>query len=120
MTTKKRNISVLLAISVVIFSSLACNAVFPQTQPTATTQPTLSSNPQGNIPLTEAEVPRITAEEAKVAYDSGKAIIVDVRSADSYVASHIAGAISIPLGEIELNPTGLDLRKEKWIITYCT
>jgi phage shock protein E len=44
---------------------------------------------------------------------------VDVRSAQQYAASHVKGAISIPLDEIDANPTGLKLEKDQWIITYC-
>jgi len=69
---------------------------------------------------TEDAVPRVTIEEAKSAFDNGKAIIVDVRSAESYAAGHAAGAISIPLAEFENNIEDLSLDKDQWIITYCT
>ena len=72
------------------------------------------------IPQTEDEVPRVTVEEAKSAFESSKAIIVDVRSAESYAAGHAAGAISIPLTEFENNIGNLSLDKDQWIITYCT
>ena len=72
------------------------------------------------IPQTEDEVPRVTVEEAKAAFDKGKAIIVDVRSAEAYAAGHAAGAISIPLSEFENNINDLPLDKDQWIITYCT
>ena len=72
------------------------------------------------LPLTDAEVPRVSLEEAKAALDSGAAILVDVRSPDAFEASHAVGAISVPLGEIERNITGLPLEKDQWIITYCT
>ncbi|HJS17139.1 MAG TPA: rhodanese-like domain-containing protein, partial [Anaerolineales bacterium] len=72
------------------------------------------------LPATEAEVSRVSLEETLAALQSGEAIVVDVRGSDAYQASHVAGAISIPLGEIETNPSGLDLDKDQWIITYCT
>jgi rhodanese-related sulfurtransferase len=72
------------------------------------------------VPQTEADVPRVTVEEAKSAFDSGKAIIVDVRSAEAYAEGHAAGAISIPLSEFENNINNLPLDKEQWIIPYCT
>jgi len=75
---------------------------------------------QSNAPLSEASVPRVSIEETRVALAAGAAIIVDVRSPSAYELSHIQGAINIPLGEIETNPTGLDLDKDQWIITYCT
>lgn len=58
--------------------------------------------------------------DAKAAVDSGAAILVDVRSADSYASGHAAGAISIPLGNFETNIESLSLEKDQWIITYCT
>ena len=72
------------------------------------------------LPGTEAEVPRVSLEDARVAIESGDAIVVDVRSDAAYAVSHIPGAINIPLSEIESNPTGLNLDRDKWIITYCT
>jgi rhodanese-related sulfurtransferase len=72
------------------------------------------------LPLTEREVPRVTVEEAKAALDSGAAAMVDVRSTEAFAVSHIAEAFNIQLGEIETNPTGPDLPKDQWIITYCT
>jgi len=72
------------------------------------------------VPQTEDAVPRVTVEEAQSALESGEAIIVDVRSTESYAADHAAGAISIPLAEFENNITNLPLDKDQWIITYCT
>ena len=99
---------IILAISFIILVTLACNALLP-----------LSQSHDG-IPQTEDAVPRVTVEEAKAAVDSGAAVIVDVRSKEAYEASHIAGALFVPLGEFESSIAGLDLDKEQWIITYCT
>jgi 3-mercaptopyruvate sulfurtransferase SseA len=100
----------------------ACNTVLPQTE--STTAPATSNQPQtqgqADLPQTEDSVPRVTVEEAKLAHDNGEAVIVDVRSAESYAAGHAAGAISIPLAEFELNIDNLPLDKNQWIITYCT
>ena len=120
MTNKNRNI--FLAISVLTLAILACSSSLPQAG-RRLRRPSLEPSvitAQGDLPQTEADVPRISVEDAKAALDSGEAIIVDVRSAESYAAGHAAGAISIPLSEIEANPTGLGLDKEQWIITYCT
>ena len=100
----------------------ACSAqATPTAVPTLTLQPghgITSDEPE--LPLTEAEVPRVSLEEAKAALDSGAAILVDVRSSNAFEESHAVGAISIPLDEIERNITGLPLEKDQWIITYCT
>ena len=72
------------------------------------------------IPQTEDAVPRVTVAEAKSALDSGKAILVDVRSVESYTDGHAVGAMSIPLSQFETNIQNLSLDKDQWIITYCT
>ncbi|MBI3152116.1 MAG: rhodanese-like domain-containing protein [Chloroflexi bacterium] len=106
----------LFALSILLLAALACNTALPQSTPTAI--PTLQA--QNNFPQTEADVPRIKVEDAKAAFDSGQAILVDVRSAQSYFERHAAGAISIPLDNFENNINGLSLEKNQWIITYCT
>jgi hypothetical protein len=85
--------------------------------PTVIVEPT--SQPV-NFPQTEADVPRVTAEEAKAAFDSGAAIIVDVRITEAFTARRIQGALSIPLAGIETDPASVTLDKNQWIITYCT
>jgi 3-mercaptopyruvate sulfurtransferase SseA len=103
-----RKFSILFTIWVLILATSACNIQTGSTQSA------------GDLPLTEAEVPRVTVQEAKAALDSGEVIIVDVRGSDAYETSHIAGAINIPLDAFVANPGGLDLDKDQWIITYCT
>jgi rhodanese-related sulfurtransferase len=53
----------------------------------------------GSIPF--PDVPRIALQEAKDKLDGGQAVLVDVRSKQSYDRSHAAGAISIPETEID-------------------
>ncbi|MEW5941206.1 MAG: rhodanese-like domain-containing protein, partial [Chloroflexota bacterium] len=71
------------------------------------------------LPLTEADVPRVTVEEARAAFERGEAVIVDVRSEYAFAESHIPGAISIPLNLIEEDPSSVRLDKSTWIIAYC-
>ena len=116
----------LLVISILLLlGTSACNASLPQADPT--TLPTIQvvatqpqSQGQTSLPLTEADVPRVAVKDAKLALDNGEAVIVDVRSAEAYAAGHAAGAISIPLAEFENNIDNLPLKKDQWIITYCT
>ena len=63
------------------------------------------------------EIPRVTLEEAKAAFDSDSAVFVDTRET-SYADSHIPGALSIPGSELESRIDELD--PDQWIITYCT
>ena len=117
---------ILLAISCLILATLACNALSPTTpnaSPTSTmvviVEPTFPPT-QSGLPASEGAVPRVSIEETLTALAAGAAIIIDVRAPADYERNHIQGAINIPLGTIESDPTSLNLDKEQWIITYCT
>jgi ArsR family transcriptional regulator len=47
----------------------------------------------------------------------GLVTVLDVRPADEFAAGHVAGAINIPLGELETRLSELDPRME--IVAYC-
>ena len=66
----------------------------------------------------DPEIDRVSLTEAKTAYDSHQAIFVDVRSAESYAAAHIPGALNIPLAQILDRYHQIDA--SRWIILYCT
>jgi 3-mercaptopyruvate sulfurtransferase SseA len=118
---RKKHILFVLLITVLLIS--ACQA---GPTPTSTALPPVTLIveptfvPSGEGPLTEQDVPRVSLEEANAARESGAAVVVDVRNPDAFEASHVAGAINIPLIDIERNPTVLNLAKDQWIITYCT
>ena len=131
----KRTKTILLATFILILASLACNALLPQAEPTSVptqvpTQilaPTQITEPASTLPATsanlpenDAEVPRVPVDQAKAAFDNGKAIIVDVRGAEAYARGHIKGALEVSLSAIQTDPANLTLDKSKWIITYCT
>jgi 3-mercaptopyruvate sulfurtransferase SseA len=110
----------IIVISILLLSTLACNALIPL--PDANNESLQNNQPSSDreLPITEAEVPRVSVGDAKAAFEGGKAIIVDVRSQAAYEAGHVAGALSIPLNEFETNIASVDLPKDKWIIAYCT
>lgn len=64
------------------------------------------------------EVPRLPLADAKVRFDAGGALFVDVRDRDSYAAGHIPNSLSLPLGEIEARAAELPTDAE--LLTYCT
>lgn len=117
----RRKLFFALAVLVVLLASCApveqTQAPLPSVIP-ITIEP--NSTLAGGAPQTEADVPRVSVEDTIAAVQSGEVIVVDVRSAQAFQASHIPGALSIPLFDIESNPAGAGLDKEKWIITYCT
>jgi 3-mercaptopyruvate sulfurtransferase SseA len=103
----------------------ACSPQRTQAPPTAVSTHTLQpgrgiTSDERELPVTDADVPRISPEEAQAALESGAAVIVDVRSSEAFEASHVAGAISVPLGAIERDLANVPLDKDQWIITYCT
>ncbi len=116
----KKTFSMLAALAIL---AAACTPATPAAELTVapTTVPSAVIAPSSNgLPQTEADVPRVSVEDAAAAIQIGEAIVVDVRSAQAYQQSHIPGAVSIPLFDIEQNPGGVNLDKDKWIITYCT
>jgi len=105
----RKTLFVLVAAVTMLFATLtACTPSTPQSQ-AEPVSPTVEA-PQ--------EVQRVTLEESKAAFDSSAAVFLDVRSADAYATSHISGALSIPLAELEARIDELD--PNQWIITYCT
>jgi hypothetical protein len=116
---------ILFVVSLIVLALSACSLQQTQALPTAAPTHTLQpgrgiSSEERELPLTDADVPRISLEEAQAALESGEAIIVDVRSSGAFEASHVAGAISVPLGVIEQDLANVPLTNDKWIITYCT
>jgi 3-mercaptopyruvate sulfurtransferase SseA len=129
----KRIKYILPAALILLLASLACNALLPQTEPTSVPSPVetqilvptstsepVATQPEANLPQTDAEVPRVPVDQAKAAFDSGDAVIVDVRGADAYARSHITGALEVSLSAIQTDPANLPLVKNKWIIANCT
>jgi 3-mercaptopyruvate sulfurtransferase SseA len=72
--------------------------------------------PNQNIPY--PEVARVELTNAKAAFDTGKAVFVDVRDQAYFENGHIPGAQSIPLDQLEQRLN--ELNPNDWIILYCT
>jgi 3-mercaptopyruvate sulfurtransferase SseA len=80
--------------------------------------PVTTAQAQSTSQIPYPNVPRISLDETKSKLDSGQAVLVDVRSRNSYDQSHAVGAISIPEEEVgsHLN----ELPRDKEIVLYCT
>jgi Rhodanese-like domain len=63
-------------------------------------------------------IPRVTPAALKEKIERGEVVVLDVRDIDSYTASHIPGALHIPLSYIESELPYLP--RSKPIVTYCT
>ncbi len=105
MSTIRRTLKAALAATALVFLLAGCGAT-PAPTPTAASA----------IPF--PEVPRITVEEAAAHQAAGTALILDVRSAQSYAEGHIPNSISLPLANLESDWTTLP--KARLIITVCT
>ena len=68
--------------------------------------------------VNQDEIPRLTVEEAYRAVQAGDAVLVDTRSEAQYLAQHAAGAINLPVDQVQTRLGELD--PDTWYITYCT
>jgi len=75
----------------------------------------LSGNP---ILKSQDDVPRLTVAEVQQAMQNEGAVLLDVRTPEQYAASHVQGALSVPVSDLDSYLSGLD--KDAWYITYCT
>ncbi len=80
-------------------------------------QPPASGSPK-TATISAAQVARVHLKDSKMAYDSGSAVFLDVRSQSSFETSHIPGSLNIPLFELESRLN--ELHPNDWTITYCT
>jgi hypothetical protein len=87
-------------------------------RPVATPPTNAGSGASGGSQVSLDQIPRIGVEDARSAFDSGEAVFVDVRDAESFAQGHIPGSHSVPLSEMEARLGEVD--REAWIITYCT
>jgi 3-mercaptopyruvate sulfurtransferase SseA len=79
-----------------------------------------SAPPTASAPATASAdgVERITTAELRDALEKGTAVVIDVRSPESYKAGHIKGAKNIP--EAELVSRKDELPRDKKIVFYCS
>jgi hypothetical protein len=64
------------------------------------------------------DVPRIALDETQEKLAQGQAILVDVRSKESFEKAHAVGAISVPEEEVAARLN--ELPRDKELILYCT
>jgi hypothetical protein len=112
---KQQNFPVLILVIGGILLVVASVLLFQNQVSQPTSQAPVSS---GHEEETYPDIERVSLEDAKAALDAGAAVFVDVRGNEAYAAAHVAGSISLPLGEIESRLGELD--PNQWIITYCT
>ena len=72
-----------------------------------------------SVSTAQAAVELVTAKDASTLYAEKKAIIVDVREDDEWNDEHIAGALHIPLKQLNDRVSELQTYKDTTIITQC-
>ena len=90
---------------------VAAGNAAPTATPPATPAPSETPTPAD-------DAPRITLEEAKKAYDEGKAFIIDARAEEAYKAEHIKGSVNIR--HDNLDAMLKQIPRDKTIIVYCS
>lgn len=88
------------------------------TATTATLAPLANEPPRPNIEGDRTSVKRISVEDMHAKMNRGEITVIDVRDETSFEASHVPGALHIPLARIEGEIDKLP--KNKPIVTYCT
>ena len=66
-----------------------------------------------------ATIERVSPSQAAQMQQSNEAVILDVRETDEWNAGHIAGAIHIPLGEMQGRMSEIARYKNSSVITQC-
>ena len=103
----------------VVAAALVIFAVWHARQPKPETAvPQAAAMPAAASPDPNAAAPRIDPDQLLAHFKAGDVTIIDVRDADSFLASHIPGALHIPLARIDGEVSYLP--KGKPIVTYCT
>jgi activator of HSP90 ATPase len=102
------------AIAVVVLAGCKAQDIVPGAASSSKVK--TDTNTNNAAALTE-EARRVTVQELKDLLDKNEAVVYDTRSRMDYDSSHIKGALSMPVGEVE---TRIDeLPKDKLIVFYC-
>jgi 3-mercaptopyruvate sulfurtransferase SseA len=113
----------LIALFFAAYAAMRSNVVSAPGAPaaaSASATPTPAPVKEAQVPTSVSlkAIPRINATTLHDRMARGEVVVIDVRDIDSYTASHIAGAMHIPLSRIEGEIPYL--KGSKPIVTYCT
>src|SRR5262245_34854299 len=77
---------------------------------------------QQPFPSVDANVvPRVSPVQLQGLMDAAAVIVIDVRTSESFAAGHIAGAINVPLPDVETRARELrDLARGRSVVAYCS
>lgn len=80
--------------------------------------PIITAQPRPTTDIPFPAVARMSVKETKEKMDKGQAVLIDVRTKESYDQSHAGGALSIPEEEIDARLG--ELPRDKLLVLYCT
>lgn len=81
----------------------------------------LRAQSSSQTPTDPLAVPRISQADFKALLATGDAYVVDVRSAVTYAAGHIPGAVSVPYDEmLDRADDVLERAGKRAVVTYCS
>jgi hypothetical protein len=80
--------------------------------------PIITAQPRPTTDIPYPAVARMSVKETKEKMDKGQAVLIDVRTKESYDQSHAGGALSIPEEEIDARLS--ELPRDKLLVLYCT
>ena len=107
---------VLVLVAASVWWSLKLERASPDQASPTVTPTAVQLNPNSELPY--PEILRVSKDTAKAAFDTGRAVFIDARSAASYSEGHIPGALL--MNEEDIAGFVGDLDRSTWIITYCT
>jgi hypothetical protein len=116
---QRKGLWLLLGAVLLIVAAVAVFALLDSAQQPETSMPVaIPTAPVASRDIPFPNVARISVEDTHVMAMTGDALIVDVRDKPFFDASHIRGALSLPLNE--LPDRVAELPKDKAILIYCT
>lgn len=85
-----------------------------------TSQGVIRAVKKNDVVMDELEIDDIT--HGKTLYDTGHVLFVDARSSEDYLAGHIKGAVSLPVGQYDEHIDDFLERydRDHPIVTYCS
>jgi hypothetical protein len=110
----------LIALFFAAYATMRSNVVSAPDAPSVVSSAPAAPVKEAQVPTGASlkAIPRIDATTLHDRMTRGEVVVIDVRDIDSYTASHIAGAMHIPLSRIEGEIPYL--KGSKPIVTYCT
>lgn len=109
---REKSLMLLLAVMLLATALTGCNS--NETRASGATPTGKPAQPAAPVD----DIKRISIDEARAAFDSGRAVIIDVRTEGAFKAGHIKGATLITYNDVAARAG--ELPKDKTIILYCS